>query len=252
MSIHEGPTETVDALPDASGTGRDGVGPSGAHEGDESPSAGASAADSDVTAGPNRRPGGPPPGAPGNGGARPLPGTREVTRGARPPGVPALADADAGAQGGGWRLSRLARLGGNRATVNHLLDPLVSAMRANDPRVDTSLVERAFSAADKAHAGQKRKSGQPYITHPVAVAIVRGEDDDSRLAAVADRSRRGLGASQVPFDRLALGSAPGPQVPPRELVADAVRLRHGDGAVGRRDADGERQRGVSHRDTKGR
>jgi len=35
---------------------------------------------------------------------------------------------------------------------------------------DRRLVERAFATADAAHAGQKRKSGEPYITHPIAVA----------------------------------------------------------------------------------
>ena len=37
------------------------------------------------------------------------------------------------------------------------------------------MVERAFEIAARAHAGQKRKSGDPYITHPVAVAAILAE-----------------------------------------------------------------------------
>ena len=40
------------------------------------------------------------------------------------------------------------------------------------PKADLALIERAYAAAEKAHAGQKRKSGEPYITHPVAVAQI--------------------------------------------------------------------------------
>ncbi|WP_269756155.1 RelA/SpoT family protein [Agromyces humatus] len=40
------------------------------------------------------------------------------------------------------------------------------------PKVDLSLIERAYTVAERAHEGQKRKSGEPYITHPVAVAQI--------------------------------------------------------------------------------
>lgn len=36
---------------------------------------------------------------------------------------------------------------------------------------DTALVERAYRFAEKAHAGQKRKSGEPYISHPFTIAL---------------------------------------------------------------------------------
>ncbi len=49
------------------------------------------------------------------------------------------------------------------------------ALRANHPKADTSLIVRAYRVAEKAHAGQKRKSGEPYITHPVAVATILAE-----------------------------------------------------------------------------
>ena len=49
---------------------------------------------------------------------------------------------------------------------------LVKVVKANHPKADLSIIERAFAAADQAHAGQLRKSGEPYITHPLAVARI--------------------------------------------------------------------------------
>ncbi|WP_431277380.1 RelA/SpoT family protein [Leifsonia poae] len=45
-------------------------------------------------------------------------------------------------------------------------------MRLHHPKVDLSLIERAYTVAERAHSGQKRRSGEPYITHPVAVAQI--------------------------------------------------------------------------------
>src|SRR5947208_15016365 len=40
------------------------------------------------------------------------------------------------------------------------------------PAPDVALVERAFEFSETAHRGQFRKSGEPYITHPLAVASI--------------------------------------------------------------------------------
>src|SRR5437016_13126383 len=40
------------------------------------------------------------------------------------------------------------------------------------PPPDVALVERAFAFSESAHPGQFRKSGEPYITHPLAVASI--------------------------------------------------------------------------------
>ncbi len=37
---------------------------------------------------------------------------------------------------------------------------------------DADMVRNAYRFADEAHLGQKRKSGEPYITHPIAVAAL--------------------------------------------------------------------------------
>jgi GTP pyrophosphokinase len=45
-------------------------------------------------------------------------------------------------------------------------------VKSNHPKADVSIIEKSFSAAEKAHATQLRKSGEPYITHPLAVAQI--------------------------------------------------------------------------------
>ena len=64
------------------------------------------------------------------------------------------------------------RLGRRRTTINPLLEPLYEAVRQAQTKVDFGEIDRAFAVAYRAHDGQKRKSGEPYITHPVAVARI--------------------------------------------------------------------------------
>ncbi|WP_250447144.1 bifunctional (p)ppGpp synthetase/guanosine-3',5'-bis(diphosphate) 3'-pyrophosphohydrolase [Actinotalea sp. C106] len=68
--------------------------------------------------------------------------------------------------------SRLARFGARSPAGSPALEPLMLAVRANHPKADLSVLERAYETAEKAHRGQVRKSGDPYITHPVAVATI--------------------------------------------------------------------------------
>lgn len=56
--------------------------------------------------------------------------------------------------------------------MNALITPVLQRLRDANKAVDTSVIERAFIAAEMAHRGQLRKSGDPYITHPVAVAEI--------------------------------------------------------------------------------
>lgn len=55
------------------------------------------------------------------------------------------------------------------------LEPLVATHRAAHPRADIRLLQRAYDTAEKLHRGQFRKSGDPYITHPLAVASILAE-----------------------------------------------------------------------------
>ncbi|MCT2995357.1 bifunctional (p)ppGpp synthetase/guanosine-3',5'-bis(diphosphate) 3'-pyrophosphohydrolase [Propionibacterium freudenreichii] len=70
---------------------------------------------------------------------------------------------------------RLARLGGVKAPQSAVLDPLFSVVRATHPKADLSMVERAYRTAEHYHSGQTRISGDPYITHPLAVATILAE-----------------------------------------------------------------------------
>ncbi|NBY82824.1 MAG: bifunctional (p)ppGpp synthetase/guanosine-3',5'-bis(diphosphate) 3'-pyrophosphohydrolase [Actinobacteria bacterium] len=72
-------------------------------------------------------------------------------------------------------------------TTTQLLKPLIDGLTKSHPGVSTGELERAFIAAEKAHTGQVRKSGEDYITHPVAVAqilIELGMDLPTIMAAL--------------------------------------------------------------------
>ncbi|MCW2834938.1 MAG: RelA/SpoT family protein [Nocardioides sp.] len=68
--------------------------------------------------------------------------------------------------------SRLARIGAKAPTGNPVLEPLFRSVRANHPKADLALLERAYEVAEKMHGSQMRKSGDPYITHPLAVTTI--------------------------------------------------------------------------------
>jgi GTP diphosphokinase / guanosine-3',5'-bis(diphosphate) 3'-diphosphatase len=71
---------------------------------------------------------------------------------------------------------RLARLGAARGgAVNPVLEPLIKIVRSTHPKADVRLIERAYELAATMHAGQSRNSGDPFITHPLAVATILAE-----------------------------------------------------------------------------
>jgi len=69
---------------------------------------------------------------------------------------------------------RIARFGSSRPQTP-ALDPLFRIIRANHAKADLGLVERAYRTAERLHAGQTRKSGDAYITHPLAVTTILAE-----------------------------------------------------------------------------
>ncbi|WP_407342830.1 RelA/SpoT family protein [Pengzhenrongella phosphoraccumulans] len=71
--------------------------------------------------------------------------------------------------------SRLVRFGTRNSGTTPALEPLMQAIRANYPKADFAAIEQAYTVAERAHRGQLRKSGDPYITHPVAVATILAE-----------------------------------------------------------------------------
>ncbi|MGZ5398497.1 MAG: HD domain-containing protein, partial [Nocardioides sp.] len=68
--------------------------------------------------------------------------------------------------------SRLARMGTRSQPLNPVLEPLFRAVRNNHPKADLALLERAYVTAERMHGTQMRKSGDPYITHPLAVTTI--------------------------------------------------------------------------------
>ncbi len=73
------------------------------------------------------------------------------------------------------------------ATPAEELAPLLAAFKSRHPKAPTTLIARAYTEAANAHAGQLRASGEPYVSHPVAVATVvaqLGLDEVSIVAAL--------------------------------------------------------------------
>ncbi len=59
-----------------------------------------------------------------------------------------------------------------RSTQSVVLEPLFNVVRENHPKADLALLERAYRTAEQYHQGQTRKSGDAYITHPLAVTTI--------------------------------------------------------------------------------
>ncbi|MEU8463178.1 bifunctional (p)ppGpp synthetase/guanosine-3',5'-bis(diphosphate) 3'-pyrophosphohydrolase [Streptomyces sp. NPDC029003] len=94
--------------------------------------------------------------------------------------APAVKPAQAKQAGSSNRVrARLARLGVQRSNpYNPVLEPLLRIVRSNDPKIETATlrqIEQAYQVAERWHRGQKRKSGDPYITHPLAVTTILAE-----------------------------------------------------------------------------
>ena len=71
--------------------------------------------------------------------------------------------------------SGIARLGAAKPQTP-ALDPLFQVIRANHPKADLSLIERAYRTAERYHRGQTAaSSGDAYITHPLAVTTILAE-----------------------------------------------------------------------------
>ena len=68
--------------------------------------------------------------------------------------------------------SRLQGIFGRSGPYNDEVTELLRIAKANHPKSDVSAIARAFEVAEEAHRGQLRKSGEEYITHPLAVARI--------------------------------------------------------------------------------
>ncbi|GAA2245480.1 kinase [Streptomyces ruber] len=74
------------------------------------------------------------------------------------------------------RLGRAAVLGpAARDRLPDAIGHVVEAHRAHHPDADPDILRRAYLLAESSHRGQMRKSGEPYITHPLAVTLILAE-----------------------------------------------------------------------------
>ncbi|MER7758966.1 HD domain-containing protein [Streptomyces sp. NPDC097619] len=74
------------------------------------------------------------------------------------------------------RLGRAAMAGTTaRDRLPDAIGHVAEAHRAHHPDADLSVLRRAYLLAETSHRGQMRKSGEPYITHPLAVTLILAE-----------------------------------------------------------------------------
>ncbi|MFE2430112.1 RelA/SpoT family protein [Streptomyces sp. NPDC059373] len=75
------------------------------------------------------------------------------------------------------RLGRAALLGpgSGRSRVPDAIEHIAKVHRAQHPGADIDILRRAYVLAESSHRGQMRKSGEPYITHPLAVTLILAE-----------------------------------------------------------------------------
>ncbi|MGI5260630.1 RelA/SpoT family protein [Streptomyces angustmyceticus] len=74
------------------------------------------------------------------------------------------------------RIGRAALLGpAPRDGLPHALEHVAKVHRGHHPDADLDTLTRAYLLAESSHRGQLRKSGEPYITHPLAVTLILAE-----------------------------------------------------------------------------
>ncbi|MGW7575038.1 RelA/SpoT family protein [Streptomyces sp. NPDC054765] len=74
------------------------------------------------------------------------------------------------------RIGRAALLGpAPRDGLPHALEHVAKVHRAHHPDADVDTLAKAYLLAESSHRGQLRKSGEPYITHPLAVTLILAE-----------------------------------------------------------------------------
>src|SRR3954471_23283556 len=97
----------------------------------------------------------------------------------------------------------------NAAPPAEEIAPLLASFRASHPKVPTTSIARAYDVAAIAHRHQVRKSGDPYIHHPLAVARIvadLGLDDTTIVAALLHDS---VEDTQVTLEDVAAEFGPG-------------------------------------------
>ena len=91
-------------------------------------------------------------------------------------------------------LTRVSPVETDDGAWRELLAPLLTEFARHRPDEDTAMIVEAGQTAQRAHEGQFRRTGEPYFTHPVAVATIVAElglDAQTVAAALLARRRGG-------------------------------------------------------------
>ncbi|MFE1924567.1 RelA/SpoT family protein [Streptomyces asoensis] len=119
------------------------------------------------------------------------------------------------------RLGRAALLGpASRGRLPDAIGHVVEAHRAHHPDADLEPLHRAYVLAESSHRGQMRKSGEPYITHPLAVTLILAELGAETTALTASLLHDTVEDTDVTLDQV--GEQFGAEV--RYLVDGVTKL----------------------------
>ncbi len=69
--------------------------------------------------------------------------------------------------------------------VDLIFKKLLSMVKKHNPKADIQLITRAYELAQEYHSGQLRKSGEPFITHPLEVAIILADIETDQVSIIA-------------------------------------------------------------------
>ncbi|MFJ5234330.1 RelA/SpoT family protein [Kitasatospora sp. NPDC088391] len=101
------------------------------------------------------------------------------------------------------RAGRAALLATGRTPVPDAIEPIVQAHRVHHPQADVPLLSRAYRVAEESHRGQTRKSGEPYITHPLAVTMILAQLGADTTTLVASLLHDTVEDTEVTLDQVA-------------------------------------------------
>ncbi|MFI5647704.1 RelA/SpoT family protein [Kitasatospora sp. NPDC051705] len=106
------------------------------------------------------------------------------------------------------RAGRAALLATGRPPVPDALEPLVRVHREHHPQADLGLLARAYRLAEASHRGQKRKSGEPYITHPLAVTMILAQLGAGTTTLVASLLHDTVEDTELTLEQVGEGFGP--------------------------------------------
>ncbi|WP_330173274.1 HD domain-containing protein [Streptomyces sp. NBC_01498] len=104
------------------------------------------------------------------------------------------------------RLGRAALLGpASRDRLPDAISHVADAHRAHHPDADLLVLGRAYTLAEMSHRGQFRKSGEPYITHPLAVTLILAELGAETTTLTASLLHDTVEDTEVTLDQVRAG-----------------------------------------------